>query len=492
VIHGYPQDPTVTAGDTLVLRVATDAPRFRVDFYRQGEALELAARTEWLAGHRRPLHLPYQDWGVDNTGLQGERLTAWPAYSFPIPDVWPAGVYVAMLVEGDGRGREVTSLDFGTPDARDSKALFVVAPPGGGARSPILYKLPLFTYHAYNRVTPESYNPVTRQGGWSLYTVPRPGDLPRAVPPAVSVRRPGGGTGGTPWDMFNLDPFDPTPRQTFVHWDAPFVGWLERSGYAVDFCTDLDLHRDGDGRLLAGRSLLLCAGHDEYWSEAMRRNVDAFVGGGGNVAFLCGNTCWYHVSFDDDFAFRRLHPWSDPECGNPENALTGVSYRNGGERRATDELRPFGYTVQHADHWIYEGTGLREGETFGDGPHQHLVGYECDGAEFDRSALREGVAARPMGGDGTPLDFVILAVSDVSLGGWGLGNGAATMGLYTRNGTVFTASTTDWVRVVARGLAPEADCITRNVLDRLGRTRTSVEGRRRSSRPGASRPPPRR
>ena len=468
VIQGYPEEPTVRAGATLVLRVATDAARFRVDFYRQGEALELKGGSHWLVGQHRPPHLPYHDWGADNVGLRGEDLPGWPAYAFPIPEAWPAGVYVAMLVEGDGRGGEVTRLDASTPDARDSKALFVVTAAGTKASSPILYKLPLLTYHAYNRVTPENYDPATGKGGWSLYTVPPPDDLPRAIPPSVSVRRPGGGTGGTPSDLFNVDPFDPTPRQTFVHWDAPFIGWLERNRYAVDYCTDLDLHRDRDGELLAGRSLLLSVGHDEYWSDAMRRNVEAFVRSGGNVAFLGGNTCWYRVSFDDAFAFRRLHPWSDPACGNPENGLTGVSYRNGGERRAGDELRPFGYTVQHPDHWVYEGTGLREGATFGDGPDQHLVGYECDGAEFDRAAVSAGHLAHPTGDDGTPPDFVILAISDVRPGGWGLGNGAATMGLYTRHGTVFTASTTDWVRVVARGLAPEVEQITRNVLDRLG------------------------
>ena len=67
-------------------------------------------------------------------------------------------------------------------------------------------------------------------------------------------------------------------RQTFAHWDAPLIRWLERSGYDVDYCTDLDLHQDAD--LLFPYSLLLSVGHDEYWSEAMRAHLDAFTRGG--------------------------------------------------------------------------------------------------------------------------------------------------------------------------------------------------------------------
>ena len=61
------------------------------------------------------------------------------------------------------------------------------------------------------------------------------------------------------------------------------------------------------------------------------------------------------------------------------------------------------------------------------------------------------------------------SIGDVSVSGWGLGNKAATMGIYTNNGTVFTAATTDWARVLASGTVPAVEQITRNVLDRLGR-----------------------
>jgi hypothetical protein len=452
VIRGYPQQPSVRPGGTLTLRVSTDAPRFRVDFYRCGDGLRFQQRSGWLPGVDAPDHLPYQDWGVDGTGLHGEPLAGWAGYDFPVPPAWPPGVYLAVLDAGDA-ARPVSS-----PDARDGTALFVVL----GAGAPILYKLPLFTYHAYNQVSAEPYDPVARRGGWCLYTIPEPPELPVPVPPTVSLRRPGGGTGGTPFDCWNADPYDPTPRQTFVHWDAPFIAWLERADYRADYCTDLDLHSDPE--LLGPYRLLVSVGHDEYWSDAMRKHAQHFVSEGNNAAFFSGNTCWKRVVFDDPVAFRRLERWPSTPVPDPENALTGVSFRNGGERDRAHGRVSVGFRVQHAGHWVYAGTGLRDGDVFGS--EEALVGYECDGAEFDRADLERGVPVRPTGLDGTPPDFVILGVGDVRAHGWGLGNGAATMGVHSPGGTVFTAATTDWARLLAT--SPQVDRITRNVLDRLG------------------------
>ncbi len=464
MIEAFPRHPSVLPGGELELHVSTDAPAFRVELHRWGPELELRAASDWLDGHRAPHHLPHQDWTRDNAGLHGEDLGGWRAYRFAIPPDWPSGVYVAVLLEGDGG--DTGGGPPPTPDARHARSLFVVRSAAPGGTASILYKVPLFTYHAYNQVSPEHYGPDNRGGGWCLYSEFL--GLPIAGLPAVSVRRPGGGTGGTPFDAFNPDPFDATPRQAFVHWDARAVGWLEAEGYRVDYCTDLDLHEDAAGDLLAPYRLLLSFGHDEYWSAEMRRGVDRFVRAGGNAAFFGGNTSWWRITFDEPYVFRRAGHWSDvPDPDWPENALTGVSFRNGGERPLHVGGGPVGFRVQHADHWLHAGIGLPDGRVYGDGAHEHLVGYECDGTHFDRRDLRRGRPVRPTGIDGTPDDFLILGVGDVGARGWGLGNRAATLGLHRPNGTVFTAATTDWARVLSHGSPPVAQ-ITRNVLDRLG------------------------
>jgi hypothetical protein len=378
-------------------------------------------------------------------------------------------VYVARFIEGDARGREVAAPDRATPDGRSARALFVVRRGAGRPPARILYKLPLFTYHAYNLGVADRYDPVTGEGGWSLYNLPRPTEVARPVPPTVHLHRPGGGTGATPYDTHNWDPFDPTPRQTFIHWDAPFIAWLERRGWQPDYCTDFDLHREGRG-LLDPHRLLLSAGHDEYWSDEMRGALEGHVAVGGNAAFFSGNTMWWRVEFDpgpDGLAFRRVAPWH--ELGRPENAIIGVSFRNGGERDRDEHPVAVGYRVQHADHWAFAGTGLADGDRFGDRRDESLVGYEADGAEFDRAVFESGGPAEPTGADGTPRAFTILGIGDTRPSGWGMGNGAATMGVLERRaaGTVFNAATTDWPRVVAAGGSPAVEQITHNVLERL-------------------------
>jgi hypothetical protein len=457
VIRGYVEQPSPRPGESFTLRVATDAPRFRVEFYRYGAGMELRGSTHWFAGQQAPLHLPYQDWGQAGVDLHGGALDPWPAYRFEVPFDWRSGVYVAILVEGDDRAEPVASVD-----ARQARALFVVRPVAGTAS--ILYKVPVLTYHAYNLIDGTAYDPQTAKGHWCLYNTPRTEELPHPVPAGVNLHRPGGGTGATPYDITNPDPYDPSPRQTFQHWDARFVAWLEQAGYQADYCTDVDLHRDGVAQLSPYR-LLVSVGHDEYWSDAMRTALDDFVSAGGNAAFFSGNTCWWRVVFHDEVRFSRVEYWH--EAGWPENSSIGVSFRNGGERDRNDHPIPVGYRVQHADHWLYQRTGLRDGDQFGGGTEEYLIGYECDGAEFDRADLEAGRPVAPTGTDGTPVDFTILAVGDTRPSGWGFGNGAATMGILRRNGMVFNAATTDWARVLTAGTSPAVDQITRNVLDTL-------------------------
>jgi hypothetical protein len=212
----------------------------------------------------------------------------------------------------------------------------------------------------------------------------------------------------------------------------------------------------------------------------MRDHVEGFIRGGGNVAFFSGNTCWRQVRLTEDGTVLECNKkngaaywWSG--VGRPENSLTGVSSRNagawwGGPREA------LGFTVQHCDSWVFEGTKLKNGQVIG--KDEHLVGFECDGA-----ALAETPSARklvlPNYKDGTPRSFCVLGWAILSkLGdgddGWSKESRendslvrASTMGIYTNNGSVFTASTTDWARVLTKGEDHHVPQITHNILKTL-------------------------
>ena len=465
MIQAYPHDLSMLPGQQLSLHVSCDGPSFRVAVYRQGASLE-----------------PIKDFVFDSQkqGFQArqfwDRPWEWDSYTLDIPDDWLSGVYVCMLFERAADGTEtLPDLGVATTYGHWGKAIFVVRSPQPGVTTNLVYKVPFATYHAYNWT-----------GGGSLYT----------TGPTVTMHRPGGGTGGqvTPFrtepgdlyggtDACDADHYDPiSSRQTFEHWDAKFIRWLEGNGYRCDYLADTDLDPASGLDLLHAYGTLVAVGHDEYWSTGIRANIEAFVADGGNLALFSGNTCWWRIYYDQagtSFSCDRSGDINDPNCDNwyiahrfdpnvqPENTLIGVSYRNGAGRW-TGARQPVGYLVQHHDQWPFENTNLAEHDTFG-GPG-YLVGYECDGAEitgFDCASMSG--TARPTGNDGTPAGFQVLGIGCLDRNLWEDPEGMATptMGWYTATGTVFNAATTDWARVLASG-EPHVVSITRTVLDRLG------------------------
>jgi len=420
VLRAFPREPTVDAGGRLVLHVATDSPHYTVRIERWSDGGEVVDEAGPFAGEDAPPGDPGVPWD-------------WPSIEITLPAHLTPGAYIARFsteggAEGRGRPRERT------PDARWGTALFVVR---GISPARVLVNLPLFTYHAYN----VAHTDVIETGdpGACLYT---------GHP--VTLRRPGGGTGGHPWDQFNPDVYDRTsPRQAFAHWDLYALRWLARERIPVDLCTDLDLHR---GDLDLDRYAMLCSfGHDEYWTREKRAHVETWLERGGNVAFFGGNTCWGRLRYDDATAsLSRDGKWSDD---HPEDSLTGLSWRAGGGKWA-GARPPTGYRIERSDHELLRYTGLHDGDIVGAGAA--VVGYEFDGVSSDAPA---GLAVLGRAGPGA------WDVADGSGRLWP-GCNAAIVTFRRERGTVFNAGTTDWPRALAWGDAAVA-AITRSVVRRF-------------------------
>jgi len=422
VLRAFPREPVIDAGGTLVLHVATDAPRYRVRLERWSDRAQVVHEAGPFAGEDAPPGAPDAPWH-------------WPSVALALPRETEPGAYVARFIPGGGESARGAPRDD-TPDARWGTALFVVRAPSPAR---VLVNLPLFTYHAYN----VAHVRVTRGGdeGACLYSGHR----------TVTLKRPGGGTGGHPWDEANVDVYDRTsPRQTFAHWDQYALHWFVREGIAVDLCTDLELHR-GDVDLT--RYALLCTfGHDEYWTREKRARVEAWVDGGGNVAFFGGNTCWFRVRYDEASAsITRDGTWSDDE---PEDALTGLSYRRGGGKWIGPRP-PTAYRVEQAGHPVFRDAHVRDGDLIG--PGTSLIGYEFDGVDPEHA----------------PEGLVLLARASVE--GWNVADGSgqiapgghAAMAAFRRgDGTVFNAGTVDWARALGWGDA-RVKAVTRSVVRRL-------------------------
>jgi len=428
-VDAYAWPPSVAQGDTVGLYASTDANWLNLTIHRVGEDTTSYYSAHHLAGVQQVV--PDSVW---------ETGCGWsPTLLLPVPETWPSGLYLAEFrTNGESKWEDY--------------AVFVVReddPASSSAR--ILYQVPITTWQAYNN-----------WGGKSLYDH-NSTDFTKAT--TVSFQRPYASFDG---------------RGKLPQYDAFMVEWLEEEGYAVDYCTSLDLHAFPG--LESHYDLLLSVGHDEYWTKEMRDNVEARIAGGGNVAFFSGNVCWWQIRFSGDLSrmtcFRQAAQdpltgiddsrvtvnWCSAPVLRPENTMTGVSFRNGGYVNNGTWYPASqgygGYTAYRTDHWVYSGTGLVDGEVFGQ--EQTIVGHEVDGSLFTWSAgLPECT-----GEDSTPSDFTILAVSPAS-------NGSGTMGVYYRGGGfVFTAATIEW----AQGLPenPVVGRITRNVINRSLATPTGV------------------
>jgi hypothetical protein len=442
-IEGYAGTLSVVPGEEAAFHVSTSAPKFNVEISRLGAKEEPVWSRKDIPGRTHPV--------PDNASSAG---CGWPeAFRVPVTKAWRSG-YHAVRFRIEDRGGVWTERGRRTAE---SEAWFVVRDAAPGTRTKILLQLCANTYNAYNN-----------WGGFSLYAY---NSLAKNQGNRVSFERP--------------------PASQFARWELPFVTWAEKNGYALDYAvnSDLEFHPE----ILKHYRLVLSVGHDEYWSAPMRDNLEAYIAQGGNVAFFSGNsvcwqvrsedagralTCWKQNFHSDPVyqtrEFKTLSTlWSHHLVQRPENRLTGVGFLQGGYRQSHGQFMndPAEYTVHRPDHWVFEGTGLKRGDVFGG--KDTIVGYETDGCELE---WRDGLPF-PTHRDGTPDGFTVLGTCPARwhpddcewYEQWEKGRtGNATMGIYTRGGTVFTAATTDWAHGL-KGGDKNVERITRNVLDRLGK-----------------------
>jgi hypothetical protein len=146
------------------------------------------------------------------------------------------------------------------------------------------------------------------------------------------------------------------------------LGWLESEGHRPDVISDIDFHRDGcDPNQYA---CLVAGTHPEYWTTGMLDNLVTYLDGGGSFAYLGGNGLFEAGEYEPDHKtvtyfqgveggprvpalFRALNP------PRPERAILGV---------ATERCGVVGspYEVRRADHPVFAGTGVANGDLFGD------------------------------------------------------------------------------------------------------------------------------
>jgi DNA-binding beta-propeller fold protein YncE len=327
----------VLAGETVQVKVSLDkAGEVSAEVFRLGYYGGAGARKVWSGG-------PFK--ATEQAACPREPSTSlvecsWSdTFSFQVGEDWVSGVYLVKVKRADGYKR------FAPFVVRDTRAAELLFQPG------------FLTYQAYNT-----------WGGESLYS-DASGTMPNRRAYAVSFNRPYKDDEGT---------------GQLLRWEYPLLRFLEQQGYDVTYATNLDFLRHDN--LLQGIGAFVHGGHDEYWTPEQRKQVDAALGAGTmSLAYFGGNGAYWKVRMLSDGQGQPLRtlvcfknePYRDPVPSStvrfrdepnamPENALFGTMYDGW-------QLIAFPLTVKDERHWLFEGTGLKNGTQL-----HGLLGYEVD------------------------------------------------------------------------------------------------------------------
>jgi sugar lactone lactonase YvrE len=422
-VEGYASATSVAPGETVTLYVNVDSTHaVRWEAYRLGYYQGHGARLVATSGASRTIS-PQPACPVDSvTGLIECHWS--PGFTITPDASWVTGEYLIKLVRDDGYDIYVPLV------VRETTP-----------RAPLLFQASVTTYQAYNR-----------WGGNSLY-VNQGLSGSFAGPHAYRV------SFDRPYDV------DSVGSGEMRRYEMYMARWLEEHGYDVAYVTNIDV--DADPSLLTSRRMFLSVGHDEYWSTGERDAVEHARDVGVSLGFFSANTSYWHVRIEpstsgtprrvvtgykelaatlDPRRFSRevTTMWRDPMLSRPENAMIGVMY----ELWSNTDAFPF--VVTNASHWIYEGTGLRAGDTL-----SHLVGYEWD-----------HVFANGM----TPGSLEVIGESP-ALSHDGIETPAHTTVYYpTASNLVFASGSIEWSWALSRPgyVDSRVGRMTQNVLARAG------------------------
>jgi len=364
-IEGYASATSVNRGGQIHFYVNTTASSFTITVYRMGwyggTGGRQVAGPVTVAGIVQPIPTP-----APTTGLVECNWTK--SYTLTTASDWTSGYYLAKLVA--------------TGSGKQSYIIFVVR--DDASTSKYLVQSSVTTFQAYNS-----------WGGKSLYSFNSSNGIAAVK---VSFNRPYGlginsasapGIGAGEF-LTNNAPVDET---SCAAWEYNVVRFLEREGYDVTYCTDIDTHANG-ATLLPKHRAFLSIGHDEYWSWQMRDNVEAARDAGVSLGFFGANTCYWQIRFENDSTgaanrtevgykssadtqdpyatdsdtsndYLITKNWRDNSIAPPEDAFIGVMY-------VTDPVNT-DLTIEDASHWICANTGLRSGDRLAG-----LLGYEVD------------------------------------------------------------------------------------------------------------------
>jgi hypothetical protein len=428
-IEGYVSRTSLRAGETINFHLsANPESSVMIDIYRLGYYAGNGGR--WMT---RIGPLPVEPQPDPEIGAKRLRNCYWPVTAqLTIPADWISGVYVGKLTAD--REQLQSYVIFIVRDDRPADLIFQCSD---------------HTWQAYNRWPSQ----------FSLYD---DGQDPWYWGPEVQVsfNRPYG-----KYCQILDQPLSIGSGEFFL-WEYPFAYWLESHGYDVTYISNQDTHHDPQGLLRAKG--FLSVGHDEYWTLKMFRHLQHAVEAGLNVGFFSGNAVCGKIVWDPGVrGFERVGVFGPPGGTREFASMSRLSH----ERPYAHELIGAHSTgpvtggadwiCVRPDHWIYDGTGMKRGDSV-----PGVIGWEWHG-------------------DPAPIAGLEIVASGPTQSAPGVPNGGqytATVYAGPRRNIVFNASTCWWadglsappgymrpqVYTTPQGPDIRLQRITHNVLRRMG------------------------
>jgi hypothetical protein len=169
----------------------------------------------------------------------------------------------------------------------------------------------------------------------------------------------------------------------FAAYDLGFLRWVEANGATADFISDDDLDRFLSGKQLRRLyDLVVFPGHEEYVTGHVYDVVQSYRNRGGNLIYLSANSFFWRILHHGSTMIGRTR-WD--HLGRPESALVGAAYH--GWESHLYKNHPYIVVGAHRLRWLFAGTGLENGDAFGN------YGIEID-QRNKFSPTRTAVAAR--------------------------------------------------------------------------------------------------